>query len=90
MRTILEHRKRRLVGSLRQGTGKRNHNGKRSRLSKSTNQGELSGSKLTLRDRVWDTAFQWAKQDLGTDKKIARQIADAAVEDLDCKTVYVK
>jgi hypothetical protein len=43
--------------------------------------------KTPLRDRIWETTFEWAKKELGTNNKNAREIANAGVKQLDSQAV---
>jgi hypothetical protein len=56
---------------------------RRSSVSKAKIQASEQEGTTPLRARVWETAFEWAKKELGTDNKNARQIADAAVAGID-------
>ena len=38
---------------------------------------------ITLRDRIWVTTFEWAKQELRADNETAREIANAGIEHLE-------
>jgi hypothetical protein len=57
--------------------------GKRTTRNGNTRKGVRKSSPIaSLRARVWATAFEWARRDLGTDNVTARDIADAGVENL--------